>query len=100
MIEPQQPVDVQHSDDAKRGAFFVARDGVRLAAMTYSRLAPDKVIIEHTEVDPSLRSFGMGRRLLDAVVNWARKTKTKLIVSCPYAKAQFERDPAIRDVLA
>jgi predicted GNAT family acetyltransferase len=99
-MNEQQPIDVQHSEDSGRGAFFVAREDIRLAAMTYSRLAPDRVIIEHTEVDSSLRSFGIGRRLLDTMVSWSRTTKTKVIVSCPYAKAQFERDPLIRDVLA
>jgi len=102
MTTEQQPTDfdVQHSEDSGRGAFFVGRAHERLAAMTYSRLAPEKVIIEHTEVDASLRSVGIGRRLLDVLVAWARKTKTQVIVSCPYAKAQFERDPSIRDVLA
>jgi hypothetical protein len=38
--------------------------------------------------------------LLDAAVAWARETGTRFVVTCPYATAQFDRDPSIRDVLA
>jgi predicted GNAT family acetyltransferase len=38
--------------------------------------------------------------LLDALVRWARATNTKVIALCPYAKAQFDKDTSIRDVLA
>ena len=37
--------------------------------------------------------------LLDALVAWARKTGTRVRVTCPYARSQFVRDPSIRDVL-
>ena len=30
---------------------------------------------------------------------WARETKTKVVALCPFAKAQFDKDPSIRDVL-
>ena len=44
--------------------------------------------------------LGNARRLLDAAVAWARTTKTRVTVTCPYAKAQFAKDPSIQDVLA
>jgi len=93
-------IEVSHAEEDNRGAFFVAKQGVRLAEMTYSRASAELVIIDHTEVDDQLRGLGVGRRLLDTAVAWARKTQTKIIATCPYAKAQFERDPSIRDVLA
>jgi len=67
--------------------------------MTYSRANAALVIIDHTEVDDSLRGQGVARRLLDAAVGWARQTQTKVMATCPYALAQFARDPSIRDVL-
>lgn len=68
--------------------------------MTYSRVNASLVIIEHTEVAPSLGGQGVGRRLLDAAVQWARRTNTKLGATCPFASAQFAKDPSIGDVLA
>jgi len=35
-----------------------------------------------------------------AAVDWARKSGVKLVPVCPFAKAVFDRDPTIRDVLA
>jgi predicted GNAT family acetyltransferase len=93
-------VTIEHDESDNRGAFFVQREGVRLAEMTYSRAAPDLVIIDHTEVHEALRGLGVARRLLDAAVAWARETRTKVEATCPYAKAQFEKDASIRDVLA
>jgi predicted GNAT family acetyltransferase len=92
--------DMTHTEHDHRGAFFVEQDGTRVAEMTYSRASPTLVIIDHTEVAASLAGQGVGRRLLDAAVRWARETDTKIIATCPYASVQFARDPSIRDVLA
>jgi predicted GNAT family acetyltransferase len=91
---------ILHEESGHRGAFYFEQDGKRLAEMTYSRANATLVIIDHTEVDVSLGGQGAGRQLLDAAVQWARETKTKMMATCPFAKAQFEKDPTIRDVLA
>jgi predicted GNAT family acetyltransferase len=93
-------ISVSHEEHGHRGAFFVMQDGKRLAEMTYSRASPTLVIIDHTEVDRSLGGKGVGRRLLDTAVQWARDTGTRVMATCPFAKAQFDRDPSIGDVLA
>lgn len=90
---------VSHAEADGRGAFFVEREGVRLAEMTYSRVDAGHVIVDHTEVHAKLQGLGVGRRLLDTLVAWARQTGTKVVATCPYAAAQFAKDPSIRDVL-
>lgn len=91
---------IAHAEHGHRGSFFIEQDGKRIAEMTYSRVDASLVIIDHTEVSASLGGQGVGRRLLDAVVQWARETHTRLLATCPYASAQFAKDPSIRDVLA
>jgi hypothetical protein len=98
-IEPAA-IKVEHREHDGQGAFFVVRDGEQLAEMMYRREAADRVNIVHTLVDEKLRGLGIARKLLDAAVAWARATHTKVIATCPYALAQFEKDPSIRDVLA
>jgi uncharacterized protein len=93
-------IDIRHEEEDGRGAFFIEREGNRLARMTYSRAADDLVIIDHTEVLQELQGLGVARKLLDAAVAWARQTKTRVMATCPYAKAQFAKDPSIQDVLA
>jgi predicted GNAT family acetyltransferase len=94
------PINVEHEEADGRGAFFVAREGMRLAAMTYTRMDETLIIVDHTEVHGSLRGQGVSRRLLDALVAWARTTRTRVMATCPYARAQFDKDPSIRDVYA
>ncbi len=91
---------IEHDEQAQRGAFFIARDSVRVAEMTYWRSGPEVVTIDHTEVAPELRHHGIGGRLIDAAVAWARDTDTKLRATCPFVVARFAEDPATRDVQA
>ncbi len=91
---------IEHEAQASKGAFFVAHEGRRVAEMSYSRLNPTTIIIDHTDVDASLGGQGVGRRLLEALVAWARATGTRVVPLCPFAKAQFGKHPALRDVLA
>ena len=50
---------IQHKQLQGKGMFYVGQDGAILAEMVYT-MAPNKMIIEHTEVDESLE--GKGRR--------------------------------------
>ena len=90
---------IQHEEAASKGAFYIDKAGQRVAEMTYSRTNATMIIIDHTDVDDSLRGEGVGRQLLNALVDWARSTGTKVLPLCPFAKAQFDKDPAIRNVL-
>lgn len=94
------PYTVQHEEADSKGAFFINRDAARVAEMTYSRTNATMIIIDHTEVDDSLRGEGAGRQLLNALVAWARETHTKVLPLCPFAKAQFAKDGSLRDVLS
>lgn len=91
---------IEHEEADHRGAFFIEQNGKRVAEMTYSRVNAALVIIDHTDVAASLGGQGVGRRLLDAAVDWARTTQTKILTTCPFAGAQFAKDPSIRDVHA
>ena len=92
--------DIVHEEDGHRGVFAYVRDGHRFGKLTYSRANAALVIIDNTEVEPVLAGQGVGRRLLEAAVVWARSSHVKLIATCPFASAQFAKDPELRDVLA
>ena len=90
---------LKHQEKESGGTFYLLQEDRRMAEMTYSRTNPSMIIIDHTEVDPSLAGQGVGRELLDTLVQWARATGTKVVPLCPFAKAQFDKDPSIRDLL-
>jgi hypothetical protein len=90
---------VGHHRTGHRGAFFIERDGRRLAEMTYT-VAGSRVIIDHTQVDDALRGTGAGRRLVEAAVAWARRENARLLPLCPFARSVFDKAPEWRDVLA
>lgn len=92
-------LQIRQEEADGRGAFFIGANGKRVALQTYRRVDATHVVIDHTQVDDSLRGRGVARRLLDASVAWARTTGTRMAATCPYAKAQFDKDPSIRDVL-
>ena len=92
---------VQVEEKGHRGAFFIAREGARVAELTFSA-TPDRklVILDHTDVSESLRGQGVARKLVEAAVVWARRTNVKLMPLCPFAKAVFDSEPEFGDVRA
>ena len=94
-------LQVKHLEHGARAAFVLERGGERLGELTMKRAGGDGPWnIDHTQVADALKGQGAGRTLLDAAVAWARTSGAKLTATCPYAKAQFEKDASLRDVLA
>jgi predicted GNAT family acetyltransferase len=91
-------VEIAHERSAHRGAFVVDRDGRRLASLSYT-VAGATVILDHTDVDDSLRGTGAGRQLVKAAVDWARAEKQRLMPLCPFARSVFDKTPEYGDVL-
>lgn len=90
---------INHEHAGHRGAFFIERDGERLAQMSYT-VAGSRVIIDHTDVDDRLRGTGTGKKLVQAAVEWARHENVRLMPLCPFARSVFEKTPEWKDVLA
>lgn len=79
--------------------FFVGQDGAIRAEMVYTLSSPDKMIIEHTEVDDSLAGKGVGKQLVETAVAYARNHGIKIVPLCPFAKAILDEVTAWQDVL-
>nr|VUD34093.1 putative acyltransferase domain protein [Raoultella sp. NCTC 9187] len=47
-------------------------------------------IIEHTDVDESLKGQGVGKKLVAKVVEKMRGEQRKIIPLCPFAKHEFD----------
>jgi len=91
---------IKHEHTEKKGRFFVEINGEQKAEMTYSNAGEDKIIIDHTEVDESLRAQGVGYKLVEAAVEFARANSLKIMPLCPFANAVFrKKNDGYKDVL-
>ena len=93
------PDEAHREDRPSGGRWAVVVDGHE-AEMTYSRASPTLIIIDHTEVPDALRGRGVGQALVERAVSDARREGFRIIPLCPFARAQFERHAAWRDVLS
>ena len=89
---------ISHKPDGHRGAFTIEREAKTLATMTYSVAGADLVIIDHTDVDESLRGTGAGQALVETAVQWARANGKGIMPLCPFARSVFDRTPEFGDV--
>ncbi|SDA88986.1 hypothetical protein SAMN03080617_03132 [Algoriphagus alkaliphilus] len=92
-------MEIQHHTDKIRGSFFIGEETKRLAEMVYVMAGTKKMIIEHTEVDESLKGQGVGVILFEALVEFVRREEIKVIPLCPFAKATFRKRTDLQDVL-
>ena len=90
---------IQHEFDGKRGSFFLEDGPRRFAEMVYVMDGPKKLIIEHTEVDENMKGQGIGLKLLNELVGFARDEKIKVVPVCSFVKAMFQKKEELRDVL-
>lgn len=91
---------IQHEKTETKGRFYVEVDGKTEAEMTYSNAGNDKFIIDHTEVNDSLRGKNVGYQLVNAAVKYARVNNLKIIPLCPFANAIFKKNSDLQDVLS
>lgn len=92
-------MDILHKDNGKNGMFYVEENGEVLAEMTYVWSGADKLIIDHTGVSEVLKGKGVGKLLVKSAVDMARDKHVKILPVCPFAKSEFEKNPAYNDVL-
>lgn len=91
-------MEIKHTNNEKEGSFNAYDNGMHAGEMTYTWANPQTFIIEHTIGNPQFK--GVGLKLLDGAVSYARENGLKIIPQCPFAKKMFERKPELHDVLA
>ncbi|MGL4384027.1 MAG: GNAT family N-acetyltransferase [Flavobacterium sp.] len=91
--------EVQVKINDKKGSFFIEIDGKQEAEMTFVFAGEDKIIIDHTGVNPGNEGKGLGKQMVAQAVTYARENNIKIIPLCPFAKKVFDKTPEFRDVL-
>ena len=92
-------MEILLKEEDNKGVAYVGDYNKPDAAMTYSIVGEDLLIIDHTEVSDIFRGQGVGRKLLNEIVSKARSENKKILPLCPYAKSVFNKVTSISDVL-
>jgi len=92
-------MEVKHEQFESKGAFVALDQDKKAGEMTYSKAGDSLIIIDHTEVDPAFGGQGVGKKMVLAAVDFARQNNIKVLPLCPFAKAAFDKDATIQDVL-
>ena len=90
---------IHFEEDEKKGRVYIGDQKAPDAEMTFSKAGDKLLIIDHTEVNDSVRGKGAGRLLLFHLVEVVRARNIKIIPLCPFAKSVFSKEESIRDVL-
>jgi predicted GNAT family acetyltransferase len=98
-IIEKKKMDIKQKDNAVNGMFYVEQAGDVVALMSYTWIAPDRLSINHTEVDDVLKGTGAGKKMVSSAVDFAREKGIKIIPMCSFAKSVFEKVDAFKDVL-
>jgi predicted GNAT family acetyltransferase len=85
-------------DNAERSRYELDIDG-QIVFANYRRDG-QTVYIRHVEAPPVLRGSGAAGRLMQGIVDIARRDGFKLVPFCSYAVAWLRRHAETRDVLA
>ena len=91
---------VEREDAQDRGRYVIRLPGDLEAELTYRRVAPGVIAIDHTYTPPEFRGQNIAARLMLQSIADARREGTRIEPICSYAVVQFRRHPDWADLLA
>lgn len=91
-------IEIETSNQGDHGT-YLARDGNggEAGKLTWT-LRDGARDAQHTIVSPQMRGHGIAARLVDALIEDARREGFTVIPSCSYVEAQFARHPEWADL--
>mgnify|MGYP003576535093 CR=1 FL=1 len=91
---------ITRHDQGARGEYHAAVPGSEaIGRLTYERRG-DVLVADHTFVPPEARGRGIAERLVEALIEDARKEGNRIVPQCSYVEAQFRRHPEWADLRA
>lgn len=95
-------MDIQISleETGSKGRYTARIPGIEaVGEMTFSRISPTRIIVDHTGVPDALRGQGIAQALALHVVEEARAKGFAIVPLCPFLKAQADKHPEWSDVI-
>jgi predicted GNAT family acetyltransferase len=89
---------LEHQQTENEGKIYFVEEKHDIAKMTYS-IESGKLVVDHTKVSADHRGEGLGVKLLEALVAYAREKEFKILPLCPFVASTFEKRSDLQDVL-
>jgi predicted GNAT family acetyltransferase len=80
--------------------FEILYGGKKAGVLNFLKKDSSTIEIIHTEVQGEFAGKGMGKELVKAAVEYARKNDFKMIPTCTFARKIIESTPELQDILA
>ena len=91
-------MEILNKETDNNGLFYIEKENKKIAELQYELVGNDRLIIHHTVVSDELAGKGIGKQLVDKVVDLARKNKLKIVPVCSFAKKVLSSE-TYRDIL-
>ena len=92
-------MEIIHKENDRNGVFYIMKEDKQIANVEYGMRGRKTLVINHTRVAKDFEGKGIGKKLVDAAVNFARERKLKVKPLCPFASAVMKRSSSYADVL-
>ena len=84
----QDAITISYSESDTKGRYGASVEGIASEAeLVISKVTPDLIVAVHTFVPEELGGRGIGRALVDYVIDDARKKGQRIVPQCPYFRA-------------
>jgi predicted GNAT family acetyltransferase len=90
---------ITHKDEGNEGIFLAIEGDRIIGEMTYVWSGNNNFIIDHTEVIDEYEGQGVGKKLVEKAVEFARENGYTIFPQCSFVRHIFNRNPAYNDVL-
>jgi hypothetical protein len=91
---------VEREDSTDRGRYFIKLSPDAEAEMTFRKADNNTIVVDHTGVPPAFEGRGIAAKLVNKMIEDARKDGFKITPLCSYVVAQFRRHPEWADLHA
>ena len=91
-------MEIRHEKETPEGAFLAIEGDRVIGEMTYVWSGNNHFIINHTEVINQYEGQGVGKKMVEKAVEFARENNCTIYPLCPFVQHIFDKTPAYSDV--
>jgi len=91
-------MEIIQKNETEGGAFFAVVGDNTIGEMTYIWSDDNHFIVNHTEVINEYEGQGVGKKMVEKAVEFAREKNCIITPLCPYVRHIFDKTPAYNDV--